>query len=111
MITAARFLIAWIRHRLHRPSSPQEAGGDPWVAFLRGRALDDRRDAAGAFHCYLAASRGGHATAGTLAGLCYRTGHGATTDPVAALAWWREAAALGEPGAMVLLGIDEGEAP
>ena len=62
-------LITWIRHRLRRPSSPQEAGGDPWVAFLRGRALDDRRDAAGAFRCYLVASQGGHATAGVLVGL------------------------------------------
>ena len=100
-------LIAWARHRLRCPSRPQVDQGDPWSAFLFGRALDGRRDAVGTFASYLQAARGGHPTAGVLAGLCYRTGHGVIADPVAAVAWWEKAAGQGEPGAMAFMGIDE----
>ena len=105
-------LISWVRHRLDRHSRPQEAEGDPWATFLQGRALDGHRDAPGAFRCYMVAAQAGHVTAGTLTGLCYKTGHGALADPVAGRAWLEKSATLGEPGARVLLGVvSEEEAP
>jgi TPR repeat protein len=77
---------------------------DSWSLFLKGRALDrshgNRQEA---FRCYLGAARNGHPAASTLTGMSYRSGSGVHADPVAAEAWWRQAAALGEPGAEILL--------
>jgi len=83
-------------------SLPRET--DPWSLFLQGRVLDSGKgNRKAAFRCYLGAARCGHPAASTLTGMSYRSGSGVPEDPVAAEAWWRQAAALGELGAEILL--------
>ncbi len=111
MISAMVFLRAWVSRHLPRARRPQEARRDPWEVFLRGRGLDARRDALGAFRCYLVAAQGGLPVAATLTWLAYRVGggvpDGVPADPIAAPAWARQATALGWPEGV----LEGGQAP
>ena len=111
MMPAISAAVAGIRHVLGRARRPQAAPADPWAAFLRGRALDGRRDALGAFRCNLVAAQGGLPVAGVMAWLAYRVGGGVPADPVAAHAWARQATALGWPEGVLAPGDGVGGHP
>lgn len=97
MISAMAFLLAWVSRHLPRARRPQEAHRDPWEVFHRGRALDARKEALGAFRCHLEAAQDGLPVAATLTWLAYRVGGGVPADPVAASAWADQARRAGWP--------------
>ena len=97
MIPALAALVATISGRFPRAWRPLKPPADPWAAFLRGRALDGRKDALAAFQCYLVAARAGLPVAAVMTWLAYRVGGGVLADPIAARAWARRATALGWP--------------
>ena len=90
-------LLVCLKQRLLGSQQTVSVYCDPWAIFHRGRALDARRDAKGAFHCHLEAAKAGLPVASVLTWMAYRLGHGVTADPVAATAWAQRAKSSGWP--------------
>jgi hypothetical protein len=97
MMPALVAAVAGIRHVLGRARRPLAAPATPWTTFARGRVLDGRRDALGAFRCNLVAAQGGLPVAAVFVWLAYRVGGGVHADPIATHAWARQATGLGWP--------------
>jgi TPR repeat protein len=90
-----------------------DAAGAGWAFHFLARTLEDGstvpKDTALAFRCRLRSAQAGLPLGQICAGLAYLTGTGTTMDLVAAQAWLQAAAVQGDPGAVILVGIQGGE--